>query len=77
MKKQYEIVKLRYRYDVGRFTIGFVKNVVKDFCFQNELSFEIIEGSGFFSKPLYIVIYTPKNRIEYVEKYFKEKFRDE
>lgn len=76
-KKQPKMVELRYRWNVGRLTIGFVKNVVRDFCFSNGLSFEIIEGSGFLSKPLYIKIYTPENRIGYVERYFEGAFKND
>ena len=74
-KIQTKMVELRYRLNVGRLTIGFVKNVVRDFCFSNGLSFEIIEGSGFLSKPLYIKIYTPENRKYYVERYFEGVFK--
>ena len=70
-KKQPKMVELRYMWNVGRLTICFVKNVVRDFCFSNGLSFEIIEGSGFLSKPLYVKIYTPENRKYYVERYFE------
>lgn len=77
MKKQPKMVELRYSWNVGRLKIGFVKKVVRDFCFSNGLSFEIIESSGFLSKHLYIKIYTPENRKCYVERYFKGAFKQD
>lgn len=74
-KIQPKMVELRYRWNVGRLTICFVKKVIRDFCFSNGLSFEIIEGSGFLNKPLYIKIYTPENRKCYVERYFEGAFK--
>ena len=70
-KKKIKMVKLRYRFYVGRLTIGYVKNYIKDLCFENNLSFELVEGFGFLHRPLYVTIYVPKNKIGYVESYMK------
>ena len=65
---------LKFNLEVGRLSIGYVTNILNDYCFQHDYDITIKKGSGLLSIPMYVKITVPKEDFEFVKEDFQEMF---
>ena len=65
---------LKYSFEVGLLNYGYVENSIKRYCFKRGYNYNIDKGVGILSKPYFVKIIVPREKVENVKEEFKNIF---
>ena len=67
-------VILKYIIEVGLLNYGYVENSIHNYCFKRGYNYNIDKGVGILSKPYFVKIIVPREKVENVKEEFKNIF---